>query len=362
MYAAIVWAVLLSCITSPFMLLILIKYFNKKQLIYLADTNPLKLAKNSSGHTPLFLHVKSTSPAFGGMQEKFRKIVNELGLEVVERRTNRSGRGLDATVQTDLYVRDTTMEVPLQRLKAQRKIKNALKHIIDENPDAIAQTLDHHTRRISSNHLSNLSLASLGQEEKEVVQEAAKELDVIIQRADHVEKVTKEALGEGTNVIVEVWNPWPWTDVLDSICTHYELTGNGSENIETFVAIFDKIDIDGSGDIDEEELYDALGNAGLDITEEGVTTLVGMIDEDGNGEIDRGEWKEAIEFYLELKEEMFNMQNQNVDHASFLKDLRAKKLEALSGKDPPKTATPTIKEEGSQDKEFGAEIGMDIGM
>jgi len=59
---------------------------------------------------------------------------------------------------------------------------------------------------------------------------------------------------------------------------------------------------------------------------------------------------------------MFNMQNQNVDHASFLKDLRAKKLEALSGKDPPKTATPTIKEEGSQDKEFGAEIGMDIGM
>jgi len=180
------------------------------------------------------------------------------------------------------------MEVPLQRLKAQRKIKNALKHIIDENPDAIAQTLDHHTRRISSNHLSNLTLASLGQEEKEVVQEAAKELDVIIQRADHVEKVTKEALGEGTNVIVEVWNPWPLTDVLDSICTHYELTGNGSENIETFVSIFDKIDIDGSGDIDEEELYDALGNAGLDITEEGVTTLVGMIDEDGNGEIDRG--------------------------------------------------------------------------
>ena len=32
-YAAIVWAVLLSCISSPFMLLNLIKYFNKKQSV-----------------------------------------------------------------------------------------------------------------------------------------------------------------------------------------------------------------------------------------------------------------------------------------------------------------------------------------
>ena len=44
-----------------------------------------------------------------GLQEQFRKIVNDLGLEIVERRTNRHGRGLDATVQTDLFVMDTTI-------------------------------------------------------------------------------------------------------------------------------------------------------------------------------------------------------------------------------------------------------------
>jgi hypothetical protein len=64
--------------------------------------------------------------AFGGMQEQFGKIVNELGLEVVERRTNRNGRDLDATVQTDLYVRDTTMTTEIQKIGAQLKIKRAL--------------------------------------------------------------------------------------------------------------------------------------------------------------------------------------------------------------------------------------------
>ena len=126
LYAAIVWAVLLSCITSPFMLLNLIKYFNKKQLAYLASTNPIKQAKDGADDMPLFLHIKAKAPAFGGMQEQFRKIVNELGLEVVERRTNRDGRGLNANVQTDLYVRDMTMTVKLQKIAAQRKIKRAL--------------------------------------------------------------------------------------------------------------------------------------------------------------------------------------------------------------------------------------------
>ena len=49
------------------------------------------------------------------------------------------------------------------------------------------------------------------------------------------------------------------------------------------MAIFDKIDTDGGGEIDQEEMYEALTAAGLDITEEGVITLVAMIDEDGNG-------------------------------------------------------------------------------
>lgn len=43
---------------------------------------------------------------------------------------------------------------------------------------------------------------------------------------------------------------------------------------------------DGGGEIDKDEMYVALTDAGVDITEEGVLTLVAIIDEDGNGKFD----------------------------------------------------------------------------
>jgi Kef-type K+ transport system membrane component KefB len=349
MYAAIVWAVLLSCISSPFMLLNLIKYFNKLQMEYLASTNPIKLAKDADGVTPLFLHIKAKAAAFGGMQEQFRKIVNELGLEVVERRTNRNGRGLNATVQTDLYVRDKTMTVQLQKIAAQKKIKRALASALESSGSAstMNQTMSFCKRgsiRPSSNNLSALSLKSLEKGDQEAIQAAAKEEDEIIKRGNLVEKKIEEALGEGSDVSVDVWNPWPWTEVLDKICAHYGATDISSkESIGVFVAIFDKIDADGGGSIDQEEMYEALADAGLEITEEGVITLFAMIDEDGNGDIDRDEWKETVEFYLELKEDEAEIQNQQADHAEFMKKLRAKKLAKLgqtgqiTAKEPMKT-------------------------
>lgn len=126
-YAAIVWAVLLSCITSPFILLSLIKYFNKKQQEYLKTTNPTNQKMGSDGMVPLYLHIKSTAPAAWGQQEIFRKILNDMNLEVMDRRTNRRGRTVSAEVQTDLYVKDKTMNIKFQRIAGQRRIKNALK-------------------------------------------------------------------------------------------------------------------------------------------------------------------------------------------------------------------------------------------
>jgi len=334
MYAAIVWAVLLSCISSPFMLLNLIKYFNKKQLDYLASTNPVKMAKDSDGDTPLFLHIKARAPAFGGMQEKFRKIVNELGLEVVQRRTNRDGRGLNATVQTDLYVRDTTMTVKLQKIAAQKKIKRALASAIESSetegaPSRALSLVKQGSIRPSSGNLSQLSLKSLEKDEKEMLERAAEDEDAIIKRGDIVEKTIEKALGDGADVTVDVWNPWPWTDVLDKIGANYGVANNASkENVDIFVAVFDKIDSDGGGSIDQDEMYQALVDAGLDITEEGVLTLVSMIDEDGDGDIDREEWRKTVEFYLELKEEEFEMSQQQ-GKQSIMQDLGAKKLEQL---------------------------------
>ncbi|KAL7533339.1 hypothetical protein ACHAWF_008301 [Thalassiosira exigua] len=311
-YAAIVWAVLLSCVTSPFMLLNLIKYFNKKQLEYLASANPAT-AKDDGGDgtIPLFLHIKVKAPAFGGMQEQFRKIVNDLGLEVVERRTNRDGRGLNATVQTDLYVRDTTMKVALQKIAAQKKIKRALASALEDPTNgrqtivkqSVKKGLSNGSMRLSSNNLSNLSLVSLVQEEQDALQAAAKEEDAIIERGELVEKKIDEALGCESEVMVDVWNPWPWTEVLDKILDYYSAGDYGEDNVEVFVAVFDKIDADGGGEIDQDEMYQSLVDAGLDISEEGVVTLVNMIDADGNGDIDRDEWRETVEFYLEMKRE-----------------------------------------------------------
>lgn len=69
------------------------------------------------------------------------------------------------------------------------------------------------------------------------------------------------------------------------------------------MAVFANIDIDAGGTIDQVEIYEALLEAGVEISEEGVATFFNMIDEDGSGEIDQEEWKEAADFYLELKEE-----------------------------------------------------------
>jgi len=317
MYAAIVWAVLLSCITSPFMLLNLIKYFNQKKAAYLADTNPLKnFKKGEEVMTPLFLHVKVVSPVYNGMQEQFRAILNELGLEVIERRTNREGRGLEAMVQTDLYVRDNNVMTHVMKIKAQKKIKRALASVVGGSEVEIMDgnhkksLYRRRSSQLSSHSLSALELDHLAKEETELLQKTAKEQDTIISRGAEIEKKIEEALGEQSKVEVDVWSPWPWTEVLDTICDHYGLGEEyGEEKLDIFISIFDKIDSDGGGSIDMDEMYQALSNAGIEISDEGVRSLFAMIDEDGDGDVVRDEWKDTIEFYLELKAEESDMKN-----------------------------------------------------
>jgi hypothetical protein len=210
MYAAIIWACLLSCTTSPFVLMYVINYFNKKQQEYLSSTNPLKLAKDWDGNVPLFLHIKAKIPAFGGMQEHFRKIVNNLGLEVVDRRTNRNGRGLDATVQTDLFVRDTTINMKLQKIAAQRKIKRALEKALKSTSgnsstlSAMRKSFSRGSIRLSSSNLSELDVANLEEEAHGALQEAAKIEDEIIKRGKLIEAKIAEAMAVKIEVVVDL--------------------------------------------------------------------------------------------------------------------------------------------------------------
>ena len=120
-------------------------------------------------------------------------------------------------------------------------------------------------------------------------------------------------------------NPWPWTELLDKIASHYEL-----DNVNQFVQVFATIDVDGGGTLDQDEVYDALQEAGVKITEEGVATLFNMIDEDGSGEIDQDEWREAVDFYLELKKEEKERARVEVENDSMTREnLRKKKLAQL---------------------------------
>ena len=71
---------------------------------------------------------------------------------------------------------------------------------------------------------------------------------------------------------------------MESIAEHYQLELNRNpETVETFNKVFASIDTDGGGEIDTQEMLSALQEVGIDITEEGVLTLFGIIDEDGNG-------------------------------------------------------------------------------
>ena len=130
-----------------------------------------------------------------------------------------------------------------------------------------------------------MDLASLDKADHEAVVEAAEQEDVIIKRGNAVENAVKEALDDSADVEVDVWNPWPWTDVLETIAKYYELDlKRNPDTLNTFVRVFDTIDTDGGGSIDMNEMFMALEDAGMKITEEGISTLFGIIDEDGNGE------------------------------------------------------------------------------
>ena len=93
-----------------------------------------------------------------------------MNLEIVDRRTNRHGRGLYSEVQTDLYVRDTTMNIKLQKIGAQRRIKRSLQtamELTEEEAKSLAAAADELMRLMTddSNFFSkfdtnNVSLTS----------------------------------------------------------------------------------------------------------------------------------------------------------------------------------------------------------
>ena len=78
-YAAITFAVLLSAITSPFILLKCLNYFNAQRDNYLKNTNPLNDG-NKDGTMPLHFHISiETSKKWSLLDRIQTELTNNLG-------------------------------------------------------------------------------------------------------------------------------------------------------------------------------------------------------------------------------------------------------------------------------------------
>ena len=101
MYASVVWAVLLSSITSPFFLLAIIRYFNKLSKGFVET--PVELLDGEK--MPMYWVIQAKTTLIWGLRDVLSKAIDELGLAVIDYRSwNPSS--LDAVVVTEIYVED----------------------------------------------------------------------------------------------------------------------------------------------------------------------------------------------------------------------------------------------------------------
>jgi Kef-type K+ transport system membrane component KefB len=103
-YSAVVWAILLSCVTSPFILLFVVKYYNSQ------SKASLEAIQVSRGVVPLHLVVQCRCKIAWGLQDKLSKCAAELGLSIIDQRSWHP-RGYDAIVVSELFVEDQKTKV-----------------------------------------------------------------------------------------------------------------------------------------------------------------------------------------------------------------------------------------------------------
>ena len=107
---------------------------------------------------------------------------------------------------------------------------------------------------------------------------------------------------EVRNIKVEQWNPWDWSVTIDSM-TQMKRNDGKPVVMEFFMNIFNRIDTDGGGTVDEDELYIALKSSGIEVARDGLKQMIAVVDENADGEISKEEWQAAIEHYLDINQD-----------------------------------------------------------
>mmetsp|Transcript_13138 Transcript_13138/g.24691 ORF Transcript_13138/g.24691 Transcript_13138/m.24691 type:complete len:843 (-) Transcript_13138:247-2775(-) len=118
-YSAVVWAILLSCVTSPFILLFVVKYYNQQ------SKASLEAIQESRGLVPLHLVIQSRCKISWGLQDKLSKCAADLGLSIIDQRSWHP-RGYDAIVVSELFVEDQKIKVLIRDSDEEQQGKERL--------------------------------------------------------------------------------------------------------------------------------------------------------------------------------------------------------------------------------------------
>ncbi|KAL3914568.1 MAG: hypothetical protein SGILL_006051, partial [Bacillariaceae sp.] len=113
-YAAIVFAVLVSCIVCPLVLARIIAYYNKKSREYLDQSHPIKRIGNTcDGYRPLYLAIQARTPVNWGFHEKLEKTLESAGLIVIDHRSWHTLGYEDGVDITEIFCQDKQVQVKI---------------------------------------------------------------------------------------------------------------------------------------------------------------------------------------------------------------------------------------------------------
>ena len=99
---------------------------------------------------------------------------------------------------------------------------------------------------------------------------------------------------------VSVWQAatgtWAWEKALDQLSSRFLIVDEegGNASGDFLLKIFDEIDTDGSGSVEEDKLYFALKKAGMKVSKRIVKAMMATADENNDGEISKEEWEILI--------------------------------------------------------------------
>ena len=115
LYSALIFAVLLSAITSPIILTLVLKYYNGKSIKYLEKSGKVEMTEKGGVNVPLHLTIQIRSEIVAGMQSSIKQCCNSLGLFVIDQRSWQP-RGIGTIVASELYAIDGKTMVNVSKI------------------------------------------------------------------------------------------------------------------------------------------------------------------------------------------------------------------------------------------------------